>query len=250
MQYATDANLAARQRLWHSSRSTPAFDLYEWVLAVADVRPGERVVDVGCGNGPYLALLPGAVGVDLSPGMLATARARVGNPLLVGDVQRLPLRSSSVDVALAPHMLYPVPDRALAARELRRVVRSSGGRCVAVTYGGGARRELKALVEAAVGTGWRWGDDGDGPFKLENGADQLRAGFDVVDRVDAPVTTTYVTSADLLADYVRSVGDLLQPRSGVPWAGVVEEVRRRAASVIERDGAFTITGSVGAFICR
>jgi SAM-dependent methyltransferase len=248
VQYATDVNLAARQRLWHQSQRDPALDLYEWVLDVAAVRPGERVADIGCGNGPYLALVPGAVGVDLSLGMLAAARDRVGNPLACGDAAALPLRTSSVDVALVPHVLYHVPDRAQAARELRRVVRD-GGRCVAVTNGGRARQELKDLVEDAVGTGWRWGDDGDGPFKLENGAEQLRAGFDHVERIDAPVSTTYVTEADLLADYVGSVGDLLAPLAGVPWAGVVDDVRRRAAEIIERDGAFRITGSVGAFIC-
>jgi hypothetical protein len=48
---------------------------------------------------------------------------------------------------------------------------------------------------------------------------------------------------------VGSVGDLLAPLAGVPWAGVVDDVRRRAAEIIERDGAFRITGSVGAFIC-
>ena len=248
MQYATDVNLAARQRLWHTSRREPELDLYEWVLDLAALQPGERVADVGCGNGPYLALVPDAVGVDLSMGMLGAARDRVANPLVCGDAAALPLRTSSVDVALVPHVLYHVPDRALAARELRRIVRD-GGRCVAVTNGGAARSELKRLVEETVGTGWRWGDDGDGPFKLENGAEQLRAGFDHVERIDAPVSTTYVTDAGLLADYVGSIGDLFEPLAGVPWDGVVDGVRRRAAEIIEREGAFRITGSFGAFVC-
>ena len=248
MQYATDVNLAARQRLWHQSRREPELDLYDWVLDVAAIRPGERVADIGCGNGAYLALVPGAVGVDLSMGMLGAARARVANPLVRGDAASLPLRTSSVDVALVPHVLYHVPDRSRAARELRRIVRD-GGRCIAVTNGGRARQELKSLVEETVGTGWRWGEDGDGPFKLENGAEQLQAGFDHVERIDAPVSTTYVTDAELLADYVRSIGDLFEPLTGVPWDGVVAEVRRRAAEVIEREGAFRITGAVGAFVC-
>jgi len=249
VQYATDVNLAARQRLWHESRGEPALDLYSWVLELAAIEPGERVADIGCGNGAYLALVRGAVGLDLSTGMLATAQGRVPNPLVCGDAQALPFGDDAFDVVLAPHMLYHVADRRAAARELRRVVRD-GGRCIAVTNGAAARRELKQLVEDAVGTGWRWGDDGDGPFKLENGADQLRAGFDHVELVRAPTTTTFVTQPDLLADYVGSVRELLEPLIGAPWDGVVEEVRRRAADIIERDGAVTITGSVGAFVCR
>ena len=57
MQYATDVNLAARQRLWAISRREPDFDLFTWVLQWVE---GDRVLDVGCGNGAYLALIDGA----------------------------------------------------------------------------------------------------------------------------------------------------------------------------------------------
>ena len=51
-------------------------------------------------------------------------------------------------------MLYHVPDIALAAAEARRVLRP-GGVFVAVTNGRAHLAELRTLVEAAVGTGWR-----------------------------------------------------------------------------------------------
>ena len=56
-QYLTDANLRARQRLWEHQQ--PPFDLVSWVLELARLRPDStaRVLDVGCGNGAYLARL-------------------------------------------------------------------------------------------------------------------------------------------------------------------------------------------------
>jgi ubiquinone/menaquinone biosynthesis C-methylase UbiE len=88
-------------------------------------------------------------------GMLRTAddcRA-----LLNADVAVLPVRDGVFDVVLAVHMLYHVPDRKAAVRELRRVL-APGGVCIAVTNGVRHTRSLRALVERAVRTavpGWR-----------------------------------------------------------------------------------------------
>ena len=244
-QYATDANLAARQRLWNESHREPAFDLFEWVLSLVPARG--RTVEVGCGNGSYLARRPGAVGVDLSMGMLASVTS--ANPLVNADAQCLPFTDGAFDVVLAPHMLYHVPDRRAAAHELRRITRR-GGVCVAVTNGGNARHQLKSLVESVVGNGWRWARDPEAEFKLENGAEQLAVAFESVERLDAPTVTTYVTDPDLLAAYVGSIADAYEASAGVPWSTVVDACRARATDVIERDGAFVITGAVGAFVCR
>lgn len=51
----------------------------------------------------------------------------------------------AVDVALAIHMLYHVPSRKAAVRELRRVV-AAGGMCIAVTNGSRHTRSLRALL--------------------------------------------------------------------------------------------------------
>jgi len=67
-QYADDRNLRARQRLWQ--HQVPLFDVAGWVLGLAGLAPGMRVLDVGCGNGEYLRALAGypvrAAGCDLS----------------------------------------------------------------------------------------------------------------------------------------------------------------------------------------
>jgi SAM-dependent methyltransferase len=80
-QYKTDANLAARQSIYAYQR--PRVDLAARVLDLAAPGPSGTIVDIGCGNGLYLAELARrgfggrVLGIDLSPGMLAAARDRL-----------------------------------------------------------------------------------------------------------------------------------------------------------------------------
>ena len=249
-QYATDANLRARQRLWEISRRDPPFALFPWVLDLAGAHHGGPVLEVGCGNGGYLELVQ-AVGVDLSLGMLSAARSRARGPLANASAERLPFRDGAFAVALAPHMLYDVADRPAAVRELRRVLQP-GGTCVAVTNGVHNHTELVAMVEDAVGHGWRLHRPADVGFSLENGAEQLRTAFESVERVDCPPGIVSVTDADALAGYVASVGDHYGPEvaSWTSWDAVVEECRRRAAERIAEEGALRLHTSMGAFVCR
>jgi SAM-dependent methyltransferase len=97
VQYRTDANLAARQSIYACQR--PRLDLAARVLGLAALRGGETVVDVGCGNGTYLAELARrghagpVLGVDLSAGMLQATRGRApGASLVAGDAAALPRR--------------------------------------------------------------------------------------------------------------------------------------------------------------
>jgi SAM-dependent methyltransferase len=249
-QYATDAKLRARQRLWDISPAVPAFSLFPWVLGLAHLEGGERILEAGCGNGGYLARVD-AIGMDVSVGMLAAARRQSGGPLVCGDAQRIPFRDQRFDVVLAPHMLYHVEDRRAAAKELRRVL-AADGVCIAVTNGEQNHAEMVRLVEDVVGHGWRWRRPERTAFSLENGAEQLGAGFQTVERVDAPAGVVSVHDVDALAAYVDSVGDIYEPdvAAWTSWDEVVQKCRRRAAEIIENDGAFTISKSVGAFVCR
>lgn len=94
----------------------------------------EVVGDLGCGTGRLSALLaPFArevIGVDRSPEMLKLARGRLGDRANIrleqGDLEALPIKDESLDVAILSLVLHYVtePERALA--ELHRVLRPGG----------------------------------------------------------------------------------------------------------------------------
>lgn len=98
--------------------------------AALDVPRGGRVLLPGVGTGADLPLLPPgvtAVGVDLSPAMLARARraADIGRTVVLirADVQALPLRDGACDAALLSLIVSVAPDGQACLREAARAVR-------------------------------------------------------------------------------------------------------------------------------
>jgi arsenite methyltransferase len=103
-------------------------------------KPGERVLDVGCGPGFFAAELlervgpKGSVlGIDQSPDMLAAATKRCeafGNAeFREGDALSLPVEDGDFDAALSVQVLEYVKDATAALAEIRRALRP-GGRVV------------------------------------------------------------------------------------------------------------------------
>ncbi|MGW1734216.1 class I SAM-dependent methyltransferase [Streptomyces sp. NPDC001999] len=126
---------AARAAGW-DARFPDDAPAYAAAVEALGLRPGDAVLDAGCGTGRALPALRDAVGpqgtvlgADLTPAMLQAAvragRDRNGR-LLLADVARLPLRNTSLDAVfgagLISHLSHPGPDLA----ELARVVRPGG----------------------------------------------------------------------------------------------------------------------------
>jgi ubiquinone/menaquinone biosynthesis C-methylase UbiE len=141
--YGWDRAAADYEDAW-SRQLEPAQTL---LLEMAELRPGERVLDVACGTGlvsfPAARLVaPGGevVGTDISDVMVDMASVRGGAAGIRNarfqraDAESLDLPDASFDVAFCALGLMYMPDPTRALQEIRRVLRP-GGRVVAAVWG-------------------------------------------------------------------------------------------------------------------
>lgn len=107
--------------------------------AIAALKPGETVLDLGSGAGfdAFLAARavgqPGRViGVDMTPDMLSKARANAVKggyenvDFRLGEIEHLPVADATVDVIISNCVINLSPDKAQVFREAMRVLKSGG----------------------------------------------------------------------------------------------------------------------------
>lgn len=159
-------------RLWNSDASSAwsthpeRYDqmlapLGERVLAAAELQPGERVLDVGCGAGQLSLQAAEAVGatgsvlgVDVAAGLLEVARSRgPGTPhaqFLQADAQAHDLGEGAFDVVVSRFGVMFFADPVAAFRNLARATRP-GGRLAFVAWQPAVVNEWATLpITAAV----------------------------------------------------------------------------------------------------
>jgi arsenite methyltransferase len=111
--------------------------------AIASLKPGEIVLDLGSGGGfdcfligPKVGAEGRAIGVDMTPDMLSKARRNVAAyrtrtgfdnvEFRLGEIEHLPVADSSVDVVISNCVLNLSPDKPQVWREIARVLRPGG----------------------------------------------------------------------------------------------------------------------------
>jgi SAM-dependent methyltransferase len=107
-------------------------------LLQAEVQPHDRVLDLGCGAGRFLAGLDDAVGVEIAEQAANRARANVpgADVRLLEPDGSLPLGHGEIDLVWCSEVLEHIPDVAHALLEIRRVLRPQGRVLITVPYHG------------------------------------------------------------------------------------------------------------------
>jgi ubiquinone/menaquinone biosynthesis C-methylase UbiE len=237
-QYSDAGKLRIRQET-HRLYTEPRVSFLEWVTERMDIRPGMTVVDVGCGRGIYHPLFTkrGAtvVGIDRSLGMLKESGE--DGFRVVGDAQAVPLPDAMCDRVACNHVLYHVPDQALAMRELRRIVRP-GGRVVMATNGArNNERMYEVARHAASDLGRTEMFLRSSPFRLEDVA-RVRAVFPNV-RLDIFESAFRFPEAEPALRYWRSMRDDPELEAAM---------RLRIDEIIRVEGSFSVPLVAGCFV--
>ncbi len=132
------------------------------LIALAALRPEDRVLDLACGTGDLLfAAAPHAtraVGLDVTFRMLQLARSKSAAPLVQGDMQALPFPGASFTVVTTGYGLRNVPDLDQALREIDRVL-APGGRLLSLDFNRPANPVVRTVYLAyltVVGSALGW----------------------------------------------------------------------------------------------
>jgi trans-aconitate methyltransferase len=120
----------------------------EWLAP----QPGERILDLGCGDGQLTERIAatGALvaGVDASPEMVASARSR-GIEAEVGNAEALPHADAGFDAVFSNAALHWVRGQDAMMAEVHRVLKP-GGRFVAEMGGHGNIAAIRVALMAAL----------------------------------------------------------------------------------------------------
>lgn len=133
--------------------------IYDWLtagekafiqkgVALLDISPGEKILDIGCGTGTSLVYIQKILndtgisfGIDLSHQMLLESKtkfnfSKLGHYLVQGDGAKLPIKSNQFDGLICSFTLelFAKKEIPIVLSEFRRILKS-GGRMVIVSLG-------------------------------------------------------------------------------------------------------------------
>ena len=154
-------------------------------MTIASLKPGEHVLDLGSGGGidcflaaRQVGVEGHVIGVDMTPAMLAQARAnmeRLGAANIEfrqGQIEALPVADNSVDVVMSNCVINLSPDKPAVFREALRVLRPGGRLAISdIVTEGGFSPELRADLS-------RWAECVTGAMDVDDYTELMRqAGF-------------------------------------------------------------------------
>jgi ubiquinone/menaquinone biosynthesis C-methylase UbiE len=227
------------------------------VVALADPRPGERVLDVACGTGVVARRAAQRVGstgkvtgLDLNPGMLALAASiPPSDPAASAEIvwqeasaTSMPLADATFDVVLCQLGLQFFPDRPAAVREMYRVL-VPGGRLGIMVWQ--SIDDSPGFAAMAAGLARHVSTEAAGimraPFALAE-AEPLRAllaaeGFRDLELRSVAGSVRFPSVSQFVQDYVRGspLSGHVAKASDAARMALVDEVSNALASYVAGD---------------
>ena len=138
-----------RPRDWAELAEPSNQQLFAEVLTRLEIRPGTRLLDIGCGSGYAAAMAAGlgasVTGIDITPELIEIARERVpAGDFRVGTMDALPYQDGSFDAAVGFNAFQFANDPSNAVGEAARTVKPQG-LLAATTFAEPERNESTAL---------------------------------------------------------------------------------------------------------
>jgi ubiquinone/menaquinone biosynthesis C-methylase UbiE len=135
-------------------------DITEQTIALMDVKPGDRILDLGCGTGwasrrlARIASSGEVVGIDVADEMLRRAEQQSGGIENVrycwGSAEKIPASDNSFDKVLSVESFYYYADQGKALDELRRVLVPGGSLFILINLYKDNHYSLRWVTELKV----------------------------------------------------------------------------------------------------
>ena len=251
-QYQNATNINARIAL-HRDFSVNPEGWFPWLFRQMPLKPGMKVLELGCGNGALwlenLSHIPSVISIllsDSSEGMVREVQHKLSEDQRFSfqtiEMDHIPYPDQSFDLVIANHVLFYSNELDQTLKEIRRVLKPEGT-LAASTYGAKHMKEITQLVQEFNPEIHLAAENLYDQFGLENGEAILKPYFgsvisrryeDSIEISEADPLISYILSCHgnqnrLLLDHYKEFREFVQDKV--------------------RDG-FHITKDAGVFLAR